>query len=304
MKPISVNTCDGLVIYLPKKGITIRLGRDESQAVFAKKGKEYIPGADYHPELVHINITNECTRKCDYCYVNRGEYQMPFEDFKTVVDKCVENKVFQITIGGGEPFLHKDIQRIVEYCTNKINLCTTTNGDIVLPNEVMQQFKQVNVSYHEDMENLRTTLEGLKLQGVPKLGINFIYNKATMHLVEQVHDLAFGLDAELLLLQYKPIREQDWSLYIGPEETFKVAKELAGQRKVSIAVDGAMCLKCEQKKKFMTIGVKGEVYPCSFIHEPNMGNLITGNFQSIWKNRGEVITCPYLAKEDQLKLKQ
>jgi MoaA/NifB/PqqE/SkfB family radical SAM enzyme len=295
MKKILANSKEGMILYIPNTGTTIRFDRKETEVLFKVK-----PANDYHCELMHINITGRCNKLCEYCYVQQKHYDMPFHDFKILVDKAVDAGVFQITLGGGEPLLHPEINKFMEYASPKINVCTTTNGSVRISPRIVRMFRQVNVSYHENYEELEEALRWLELNDVRR-GINFVYNKNTVPYLPNVTQFASNFGAEILLLQYKPIREQDWNLYINPEETFNVARKLA-DHDYKIAIDGACALKCMQKRRFITVDLGGEVYPCSFIHEPSMGNLLTQSFNHIWKNRGDVIICPYMTDEDKQKL--
>jgi len=288
----------GLIAYVPEHGITLRFDRKETEHILKKtiNWKKL----DDHCELVHINITSKCNFRCPECYMPKGDYDMPVKDFKHIVDQCVANKVHQITLGGGDPFLYKNIQEIVDYSTKRINVCTTINGTNRLPKHIVKKFRQVNISYHKSLPDMKNALMWLKNIGV-KRGINYVYHKETMDVVEDIARIAKETEAELLLLQYKPVIG-DWKNYISPEESFKVAKELANRKNFGVCVDGACVLNCMMKKRFMTVQIDSTVTPCSFVKEPNMGNILKQDFKDIWKNRGEVIVCPYMKDEDQRKL--
>ena len=276
--------------------MTIRMTPKETKAIFKTD-----PSEDYHCELVHINITEKCGRNCPYCYVDRSKGRdMAYEDFKAIIDKCVANKVFQVTIGGGEPFMHPEISKFVDYASQRINICTTSNGDAILAANTMRKFRQVNISYHEDLKDLEDKIKKLKDLDIRR-GINFVYNKSTEHAIEHIYRIAKDHGAEILILQFKPTKGE-WDQYISPEETYKAAKELANRQEVPISIDGATCYQCMMKRRFMTVQIDGTVTPCSFVHEPNMGNILKQDFQEIWKNRGDMILCPYMKDKDKEKL--
>lgn len=71
------------------------------------------------PELVDISISNYCENNCNYCYRQSSEHGqiMSFEDYKFVLEQLSNKKygtVFQVALGGGEPLLHPDFNRIIE----------------------------------------------------------------------------------------------------------------------------------------------------------------------------------------------
>lgn len=62
-------------------------------------------------------LTRRCNYKCSYCCATKRnmEYTL-FENLKLAVDKIVKNpKRKSISLTGGEPTLHPEIARLVEY---------------------------------------------------------------------------------------------------------------------------------------------------------------------------------------------
>jgi len=302
MKTINTLTKDGLLIYHPKDGVTVRFNRNETSALL----KQNIPWdtLDDHCELIHINVTNKCQMepRCYGCYAQHGKKFMSVKDFKNIIDKCIKYGVHSVTLGGGEPLLHPKLKSIVKYAADRINIGVTTNGLNLrkLNVKTLKRFRQINISYHGNLSHVASCLLYLKRNNI-KNGINYVYNTDTKDIVNALGGLCDTYKAELLMLQYKPVIN-DWDKYISPEETYAKAKEIKYLYNIDVAVDGGCALKCMQKIRFLTVGINGDVYPCSFIHEPSMGNILKSDIPSIWKSRGPQIICPYLKKDDQLKL--
>lgn len=87
------------------------------------------------PEKVVVHITDRCNLDCTYCYyrVSRSkgcEKDMDFGVFKHIVDGCRAMGVEAISISGsGEPTLHPDIGRIIDYASSSgMKTILTTNG--------------------------------------------------------------------------------------------------------------------------------------------------------------------------------
>lgn len=85
---------------------------------------------DYPPLWVTIGITGNCTFKCEFCCshcpdsginsVTSHQYKIPFNmsfnDCKRIIDLCFQADVPHIHIcGTGEPFLHPQILKIIDY---------------------------------------------------------------------------------------------------------------------------------------------------------------------------------------------
>lgn len=70
---------------------------------------------------VYVEITSKCNIKCPYCYNNSsgtGVFLKKDVIF-SLIDQCFENNISEITISGGEPFLHPDIFNIIQYANEK-----------------------------------------------------------------------------------------------------------------------------------------------------------------------------------------
>ncbi len=70
---------------------------------------------------MYIEVTSVCNMNCPYCYNNSG-CKGTYLDKKYVfdlIDQCYKNKISEITISGGEPFLHPNIMDFIKYANNK-----------------------------------------------------------------------------------------------------------------------------------------------------------------------------------------
>ncbi|UGV41463.1 radical SAM protein [Methanococcoides orientis] len=80
-----------------------------------------------------VEITDTCNLNCPVCFADsRGNFTLPFEKVKEMIDlyvKC-EKEPEVLQISGGEPTLHPDILRILEYMGQKniIYPVLNTNG--------------------------------------------------------------------------------------------------------------------------------------------------------------------------------
>ncbi len=73
----------------------------------------------------YIEITSKCNRNCPYCYNDsnaKGIY-LSKELIFNLFDLCYKKKINQVTISGGEPFLHPNIIELVNYANQKNIYC-------------------------------------------------------------------------------------------------------------------------------------------------------------------------------------
>ena len=100
------------------------------------------------PEVLHIDLTNNCNFNCLACWCRSpllGDKSMPdwerklslsFNTVKSIFDDLAEiGGLRQVKlVGGGEPFMHPDILKIIEYIKNKdrnIEIDINTNFSLV-----------------------------------------------------------------------------------------------------------------------------------------------------------------------------
>lgn len=81
---------------------------------------------------VNIEVTNTCNLRCSFCPVNNGMQRpkelMPFELFRRIIDDNPQLD-FILPFQWGEPLLHPDIFRMIEYANRRgIRTMITTNG--------------------------------------------------------------------------------------------------------------------------------------------------------------------------------
>lgn len=122
--------------------------------------------------LAQICITERCTLKCKKCAhacnnVSINANDMSFDDIKRSADVFFAKYDFvkEFVLIGGEPLLHKDLNKIIEYIGkryrgNMIMFSITTNGTIVPKDETLKLCKKYDVTirlsdYSETLPNLK-----------------------------------------------------------------------------------------------------------------------------------------------------
>ncbi len=134
---------------------------------------------------VSIEIIQKCPNYCMHCSSISGitcEKIIKFELLRKVFDGLAEIKVDELSISGGEPFLHKDLAQIVKYGKEKgFNINIYTSG-------IMLDENGQYISLKEDL------IKQLSEYGVKKL----IFN--VQSLKENVYDKIMGTEGNLKLL--------------------------------------------------------------------------------------------------------
>jgi len=288
-----VITHDGLVIYEKETPTTFRFTRKETEKIL--KRKIDFSKFDHYCEVAHLEISNNCNLRCKYCYVpNKHGRELSTAKWKKIIHNLADYGIFQVTFGGGEPTLRKDLFELAEIVRRTgMNLGMTTNG-LKLPqlnsHKLRKYFKQINVSWHGNSDIFEEALEYLYKNNIPA-GINYTYTIKYARDNDMIKFLADEYGAEILYLVYKPVIN-DWRNQISGKDVYKVAKQAANEG-LKVAVDGPCIDKCLMKKKFIDVDHLGNVLPCSFVRKP-LGNLLKQSLKTIWANRGKQVECPFV----------
>jgi len=92
---------------------------DALQFVVSKEKVNLFENRFDTPLSINFIITNECNRKCIYCYAERDlapdSEPLPLARIKEILDEARDIKVNDITYSGGDPFMRKDIIEIAAY---------------------------------------------------------------------------------------------------------------------------------------------------------------------------------------------
>jgi len=142
----------------------------DSRLFFTKKTKYKSPEKYPAPVVMNFNLTFNCNRKCQYCYMNAKycneieEDRISTERLLEVIDEAAELGVSKMVFIGGEPFLHPDIMKLLKACSNKrINAQITTK--YYLSDEILDEIAELNnielvLSYDINKEDLCKKIVG------------------------------------------------------------------------------------------------------------------------------------------------
>lgn len=134
-----------------------------------------------------FEIIQKCPNNCLFCSslsFGNSKHIISFEVFKNTIDKLMElGGIEEISLSGGEPFLHNDLIKMVEYCKlNKIRTVIYTSGITMRKNISNLEKENLNpfeLRIIEQIENndydclKREVLKELKKVGLDKIVFDF-----------------------------------------------------------------------------------------------------------------------------------
>ena len=99
---------------------------------------------------IQFELTSRCNERCIHCYIPNDKKStggdMPTEKVFSLIDEFADMRGIQVTLSGGEVFLHKDIIRIMQYCREKDMQISILSNLIALKDVQIPFIKAANVS--------------------------------------------------------------------------------------------------------------------------------------------------------------
>jgi len=274
------------------------------------------------PETVHWAVTYDCHKSCHDCYVRRFHSigsELNTDNSLMLIDAIADHGVFQLAIGGGEPFCRRDIFELVQYASLKGLAVHITTGRYDFND---QEIKKLSGS----LASLRFGLEPEKLLSPESLfykeimksinlcecfgiktGVNIILTRSVIEKLDTILKKLVDIGINhITFLRYKPsasikkwgkenpFTEQINNLYdyvSGVKEQYKTS---------DIRIDCALSFTyrhlpvaqaeyhgakgCVAADRIIAISPDGGVYPCSQLIHPRLcsGNILENSLKELW----------------------
>ena len=269
------------------------------------------------PVNVTWEVTLRCNLRCAHCLSDAGLPQpdeLSRRECLQLVDQLAAIKVFQVNIGGGEPFMRKDFLDLLNYAHHKgLVTCVSTNGTVI-DNDLAGRLAKLKMLYlqvsldgatEEVNDHIRGEGTYKKILGaidcLAKNDVAFSINTVLTNLnypqLDTLRALAREYGAELRVSRFRPAgRGKESRDYLAPDsgqlEAF--AGWLEGHDLVRTG-DSFFCLTSEKRRRKgldmcgaakMTccISPNGDVYPCAFLQEKPflVGNIRSAGLKDMW----------------------
>ncbi len=164
------------------------------------------------PEKVSFSITNYCSKGCEFCYSNatpNGAF-FEIEHLPMVVSQLVQNRVLQVTVGGGEPTAHPHLTQILRGIREANMIPNLTTNGLSLTDQILKDLKRYcgAVAFSIDPNHSITLLDWI--QKARRLNLpchlHYIISKKTLPTLDQELEpyLTSGIE-RLTFLLFKPL---------------------------------------------------------------------------------------------------
>lgn len=242
------------------------------------------------PNLVFIEITNNCTAKCHGCEANKNEKELSIEEFRKILDN-IHPSIKLIGITGGEPFDHPNLTELLKVLDErKRDYFIFTNGLWKKPEKILKylkkspHFKGLSFSVHgpnpashqqftqiesctKILESIKKSVEeGLLTQTNTVIGE---HNKRDLkNLITFLHEA--GVNLMVFSRYVGPIRN---GISIFKEELNTLLGFLKEVKETGMPIVFGHCLPlcynnftggCRAGEDFYHIDINGNLHACSF----------------------------------------
>lgn len=86
------------------------------------------------PIRANFEITNKCNLRCKHCYFFNNPILnkcLPESAVLKIVKKLINEGIFELSIGGGEPFCFEKIKELLRLATKKMYVIVSSNGLLI-----------------------------------------------------------------------------------------------------------------------------------------------------------------------------
>tara|TARA_B110000438_G_scaffold90981_1_gene90529 strand:+ start:2017 stop:2862 length:846 start_codon:yes stop_codon:yes gene_type:complete len=230
-----------------------------------------------------IEPTNTCNLRCTFCFVTDGMTRdggfMDFNLFKKIIDDC--NDLEHLCMHNwGEPLLHKDIFRMIEYAKNKgVNyVVMNTNGTLLTD-------KMINRIVNSKLDIIRFSIDGSaetfkRVRGVELENIEKNIKKLKIIKEKKRPELKMGV-----VFTVEEDTEGDAEEYINHWK--KIVDHVRLQPKLITSPRTEVCPEPFGKDYGKLVVLwDGRVIPCCVDYNANLmiGNIQNDTIPNLWKS--------------------
>ncbi|MBT5257875.1 MAG: radical SAM protein [Nitrospina sp.] len=230
-----------------------------------------------------IEPTNTCNLRCTFCFVTDGMTRdggfMDFNIFKKIIDDCTDLEHLCMH-NWGEPLLHKDIFRMIEYAKNKgVNyVVMNTNGTLLTD-------KMINRIVNSKLDIIRFSIDGSaetfkRVRGVELENIEKNIKKLKIIKEKKRPKLKMGV-----VFTVEEDTEGDAEEYINHWE--KIVDHVRLQPKLITSPRTEVCPEPFGKDYGKLVVLwDGRVIPCCVDYNANLmiGNIQNDTIPNLWKS--------------------
>lgn len=320
LEELEANESDWYDNYYSQESKSYLQNSNQDVEISTQEAALELAGENHYLMSLQFELTSRCNERCVHCYIPNSKkdngFDLPFRLFKKTIDQFAEMGGLQVSLSGGEIFLHNDIIDMINYCREKDMQITLLSNLISLNMEQVKAIKEANVamvqaslySMEEDVHDSITKVKGsfvktrraiemLVQEQIPVM-ISCPLMKANAScyhdILQYAHSLGIKAQTDFILMAKEDMDTENLTNRISLSETENVIKEIllnAGVDSADSISDSTQPSKvnlklsqpvCAAGISNLCINANGNVYPCNGWQGFKAGNLYVNSLNDIW----------------------
>lgn len=254
----------------------------------------------------YLHVTHSCNLDCTGCYSRRsGEHgpDLTLEKLELAVKKLADRGVRRLIISGGEPFLRKDLAKLVKFAKNEASMESVdilSNGTLItlealsglagyadricISFDGLAPDAEALIRKEQRFDSLVDAISMIKEAGIPAHIIATIHRKNAQD-IPAYKELAaqLGTTVNFSLLSAPEATPELNELIPDDDAMADLAHVLFGCATLSSDPNGgplsttlSACALCGAGNKSLSVAADGTLYPCHMLHydEVRMGSIL------------------------------
>ena len=270
-----------------------------------------IPFVWGYPITLKIEPTTFCNFQCPECPTGEGSLKrkggmLKFSDFTKIIDDICEHTFYLQLFFQGEPFLNKDLLRMISYAhAKRMFVSISTNGSVIpfdintsrdsfpdllifsidgLTQEIYSKYR-IGGDLKKVMSNLEKVIELKKTKKMrrPFIEVQMLINKYNESEMSDMAEYCKRIKVDRLTYKTMQIYHESGLKEFLPNNE-KYSRYKNSQEKSKIIVKGQRNTACFLLWSTAVVGFSGDYAICCFDKNIsfNIGNALDSNLNSIW----------------------
>jgi MoaA/NifB/PqqE/SkfB family radical SAM enzyme len=240
-----------------------------------------------HPVLAHVIPMRRCNLACTYCNeYDKTSDPVPLDEMKRRLDKLAELGTSIITISGGEPMMHPDLDEIIRHIRRRRMVAgLISNGYYMTPERIRAlnaaglQYLQISIDNvnpdevsKKSLKNLDKKLQNLAAHSDFHVNINSVIGggiknpEDALVIARRAQELGFSTTVGVIHDGHgilKPLSEQERKVYDELKGTNKSEYARLGWFQDNLASGKPNNWRCRSGARYLYICEDGLVHYCS-----------------------------------------
>ena len=250
---------------------------------------------DNYPPCIQIEPTSVCNLRCIMCYQSDKTFSgksngfmgfMKFDLFKKIIDE-IEGKIEAVTFASrGEPTLHPDLDKFLNYCKDKF-LALKLNTNATLLNE-----KKIHSLLSSDLQQLVLSIDEKNKENYEKIRVNakFEVIMKNLKMLKEIREKHYKKSK--LRIRISGVKVNTNQSVDGHNEFYKEFADeviLVDYGPWESAYDepvNDIKEPCSELYRMMYVWYDGKVNPCDFDYKSQLAkeNVKNNTIKSIWNS--------------------